>query len=179
MITFKTTLSNIKSDVPKGQFIVQFFLAYFFNPGFRVLLNHRLGKFFYFSKNPILKLIALRYKQKLVVKRSCDISYKCQIEKGVKFPHPLGIVIGEGVVIKDDVKIWQQVTLGSHGKIGQGLNYPVIESGVKIFSGAKVIGGIKVGSYSIIGANSVVLQDIPSNSVAVGAPAKIIKTNDK
>lgn len=59
----------------------------------------------------------------------------------MKLPHPIGIVIGDGVIIKDNVMVFQQVTFGSHGRKEKEMRYPIIESGVKIYAGAKIIGG--------------------------------------
>ena len=91
--------------------------------------------------------------------------------------HGFGVVIGETTVIKNDVLIYQGVTLGgvslTHGK-----RHPTIESNCVIGSGAKVLGDIIIGSESKIGANSVVVQDVPCHSTAVGVPARIIKRKD-
>ncbi|ERM80694.1 hypothetical protein P872_21560 [Rhodonellum psychrophilum GCM71 = DSM 17998] len=87
----------------------------------------------------------------------------------------MGIVIGDKVIIKDNVMIFQQVTFGSHGKKGLIKNYPTIEDGVKIYAGAKIIGGITIGKNAIIGANAVVNIDVPADCVAVGIPCKIIQ----
>src|SRR5690606_21783924 len=141
---------------------------------FRVLLNHRLGKYFYFKRGKIYSLIAKRYKYVLISKRGCDISYNATIGKNLKLPHPTGIVIGDGVRIGDNVKIWHQVTLGSHGKPNQPLAYPIVENGVKIYPGAKVIGSVTVGENAVIGANAVVNIDVPKGATAVGIPCKII-----
>lgn len=84
----------------------------------------------------------------------------------------MGVVIGEGVVVEDDVCIYQNVTLGSHGKKGCPSGYPHIHRGAKIFAGAVLIGKIDVGENAIIGANSVVLSDVPPDSIAVGVPYK-------
>ena len=96
----------------------------------------------------------------------------------MKLPHPIGIVIGDGVVVKDDVMIFQHVTLGSHGKNKKEMQYPTVESGVIIYPGVKIIGGVTIGENAIIGANSVVNIDVPANSTAVGVPCKIL-TNKK
>ena len=176
MVSFKTTLFDIKNDLlGNGKWYKIFVVSYLYNPRFRILLNHRIGKFFFKSNNFLLRQIGIYYKTRLITKRSCDISYNAYIGKRLRMPHPIGIVIGEGSVIKDDVMIFQQVTLGSHGKKGSlTKQYPVIETGVKIFTGAKIIGGVTIGENSIIGANAVVNIDVPSNSVAVGIPCKII-----
>ncbi|KFI26931.1 serine acetyltransferase [Haematobacter missouriensis] len=95
--------------------------------------------------------------------------------KGVHFPHPTGIVIGEGVVIGDKVTIYQNVTLGG-ARLGdwQKNNYPEIGSNTVIFAGAVIVGRVKIGAGCTIGANSVVLTDVPDGATAVGAPARIL-----
>jgi len=105
---------------------------------------------------------------------SCDISPKAVIGMNFKMPHPLCVVIGDGVVVGDDVKIWQQVTLGSHGKKGHEMSYPVIENGARIYVGSTIIGGVTVGENALIGAHSLVLADVPAGKTAVGSPAKVL-----
>jgi len=174
MITLKETVTAIKNDLAYKT-IPGFVKSYLYNAGFRVLLNHRIGKYLYHSRFILFRQIANYYKMRLITKRNCDISYKCKIGKNVRLPHPLGIVIGDNVVISDNVKIWQQVTFGSHGKKGEEMSYPVIEKNVKIFAGAKLFGNINIGENSVVGANAVVNISVPSNSVAVGIPCKIIQ----
>ena len=174
-MTWKNLHSEIIGDLPKEKKNFQGFLYnYFFSLSFRLLLNYRLGKYFHFSRWKILKLLGIRYKIIQLQRRNCEISYKSTIGKNVKFAHPLGVVVGSGVVIEDGVTIWQQVTLGSHGR-DEEKNYPIIGKHAKIHAGAKIIGGVNVGEYSIIGANAVVLTDVPNNGIAVGVPARIIQ----
>lgn len=178
-MTLKELVSDIRYDMKDSCKIKSIISFYLFNPSFRLLLNFRIGKYLSSSRWKIKRLISARFHYKQVIKRNCQISFNATIGKGVKFPHPVGIIIGEGVVIKNNVIIWQQVTLGSHGKKGQRLDYPVIGNNVKLFAGAKIFGGITIGDNSIVGANAVVLKDIPENSVAVGVPAHIIQVNNK
>ncbi len=102
-----------------------------------------------------------------------DIHPGAQIGRRVFIDHGIGVVIGETTIIGDDVLIYQQVTLGgvslSHGK-----RHPTIQNGVVIGAGAKVLGNITIGANSKIGANSVVVKDVPPNSTAVGIPAKVV-----
>jgi serine O-acetyltransferase len=102
-----------------------------------------------------------------------DIHPAATIGQRVFIDHAVGVVIGETTIIGDDVLIYQQVTLGgvslSHGK-----RHPTIENNVVIGAGAKVLGNITIGEHSRIGANSVVLQDVPAHSTAVGIPARVI-----
>ncbi|EKB48327.1 serine O-acetyltransferase [Cecembia lonarensis] len=166
LITFDLPNSSVKS----------FLRFYFFDPTYRLLLNYRLGKFFINSNFWILRIIGKIYKRNMIIKRSCQISYKSTLGKNLKFPHPLGIVIGDEVVIGDNVIIFQSVTIGSHGSRDKRKSYPIIESGVKIYAGAKVIGGITIGENAIIGANSLVNKNVPPGSIAVGIPCRIINS---
>lgn len=175
MISIKETITEIEGDLlEKHKGFKNFLVSYLFSPRFRVLLNHRLGKYFYNRDNFILRQIGKYYKVRLITKRNCDISYNAVIGKGLKMPHPIGVVIGEGVVIKENVTIFQQVTFGSHGRRGENFEYPIVESGVVIYAGAKIIGGITIGENVLIGANSVVNISVPPNSIAVGVPCKIL-----
>ena len=151
------------------------FLIPYFSITSRILKNYIAGKE-RIAKEGYLNSLVLKFlKYKMIKKWGCHISYKCKIGKNIKFPHPLGIVIGDGVVIGDNVKIWQNVTIGSDGRKEGIFNYPIIGDNVKIYAGAVIIGGISVGDGAIIGANAVVLQNVPPNSIAVGIPAKIIQ----
>jgi serine O-acetyltransferase len=86
----------------------------------------------------------------------------------------LGVVIHERVEIGDNCTISQHVTLGGTSK-KRGV--PRLGNNVYIGAGAKVLGPVNIGSFSVIGANAVVVSDIPDNSLAVGVPAKVIRTN--
>lgn len=176
MNSFSQTLSDIKGDLlGKNNSFKVFLVSYLYSPRFRLLLNYRLGKYFFKSNNSLIRQLGNYYKARMVVKRGCDISYNSIIGKNFKMPHPIGVVIGDGVVIKDNVMVFQQVTFGSHGKKGKKLEYPTIENGVKIYAGAKIIGGVTVGENAVIGTNTVVNINVPPNSIAVGIPCKILK----
>ncbi|MBD8500639.1 serine O-acetyltransferase [Paenibacillus arenosi] len=90
--------------------------------------------------------------------------------------HGMGVVIGETCIIGDDVVIYQGVTLGGTGK-EKGKRHPTIGDNVVIGSGAKVLGSFTVGDNSNIGANSLVLREVPSNCTVVGNPGRIVKQN--
>jgi len=103
-----------------------------------------------------------------------DIHPAATIGQRVFIDHGVGVVIGETAIIEDDVLIYQGVTLGgvslTHGK-----RHPTIKKGAVIGAGAKVLGNIVIGEYAKIGANSVVVKEVPSCSTAVGIPAHIIE----
>lgn len=106
---------------------------------------------------------------------SSDISCKASIPSDVIFVHGHDIVIGENVVIGKGCKIFNGVTLGNKDTESSENQQPTIGNNCVVSTGAKILGGLMVGDNCIIGANSVVLTDIPSNSVAVGVPARVIK----
>ena len=103
-----------------------------------------------------------------------DIHPAAIIGKRVFIDHGFGVVIGETTIIEDDVLIYQGVTLGgvslTHGK-----RHPTVKKGAVIGAGAKILGNITIGEYAKIGANSVVIKEVPDCSTAVGIPAHIIE----
>lgn len=106
---------------------------------------------------------------------SCEIPVNVKIGKRTILKHNgLGVVIHEHAIIGEDVVIMQNVTIG--GRNGRGA--PTIGNNVFIGVGACILGNVKVGNYSSIGANAVVIMDIPDHAVAVGVPAKVIKINN-
>lgn len=108
------------------------------------------------------------------------ISSNAIIGNGLKLPHPTGIVIGNGVIIGSNVMIFQHVTLGG-ARIGdyQDNNYPSIGNNVVIFAGAVIVGKITIGDNATIGANAVVLNDVPAGTTCVGIPGKIVQKKIK
>ena len=113
------------------------------------------------------KLVSDIYCHKIEKKYQCRITPGAKIGKHLTIPHPNGIVVGKGREIGDNVTIYHQVTIGqNHGK------YPVIGNNVIIYAGAKIVGGIRVGDNCIVGANAVVIDDVPENNILGGVPAK-------
>ncbi|MDU1855059.1 MAG: serine O-acetyltransferase EpsC, partial [Clostridium baratii] len=101
-----------------------------------------------------------------------------KIGKGLFIDHGMGVVIGETAEVGDNVTIYHGVTLGGTGK-DKGKRHPTVKDNVIIGAGAKVLGPITIGNNVKVGANSVVLKDVPDNATAVGMPAKIIIKDKK
>lgn len=120
------------------------------------------------------KTAVLRHRFWSVV-TGADIPINARIGGGLLLPHPNGIVIHPDVVIGPNCLIFQQVTLGSRGTGG----VPVIGGHVDIGAGAKVLGNIRIGNDVVIGANAVVLCDVPDNHVAMGIPATVKPRNEE
>jgi len=146
-------------------------LELFFNyPGVWALFFYRISNALYRHKIPYLPRLISAIGQFLTV---VDIHPAATIGRRVFIDHGVGIVIGETAVIEDDVLIYQQVTLGGVS-LEKGKRHPTIKSGTVIGAGAKILGNIIIGNNVKIGANSVVVKNVPDNSTAIGIPARII-----
>ncbi len=111
----------------------------------------------------------------VILKRQNNID--CHIPDSTIFPHPFGIVIHPKAKIGGNCVINQGVTIGNRKGLNAGT--PSIGNGVHIFSNAVILGNVKIGNNSIIGACSLVLHDVPPNSVVYGIPAKVIRKVEK
>lgn len=102
------------------------------------------------------------------VTSGADIPLTCLIGGGLLLPHPNGVVIHPEARIGPNCLIFQQVTLGTVGSGG----VPVVGGHVDIGAGARLLGPVVVGDHAVIGANAVVVHDVPAHHVAVGIPAR-------
>lgn len=111
-------------------------------------------------------------------KHSVLISNFAQVPSSVQFVHPIGIVVGRGVKLGENVKIFQNVTLGGR-EIGSTDRdeFPSVGDNTVIFAGAVIIGNVRIGRNCVVGANAVVTTDLPDNSTAVGAPARVVSVH--
>lgn len=102
-----------------------------------------------------------------------EIHPGARIGSGVFIDHGMGLVIGETAEVGDDVTLYQGVTLGGTS-LKREKRHPTLERDVVVGTGAAVIGAIRVGEGARIGAGSVVVTEVPPNSVVVGVPGKVI-----
>lgn len=107
-----------------------------------------------------------------------EIHPSATIGRGLFIDHGMGVVIGETAVIGKNVTLFQGVTLGGTGK-EHGKRHPTIGDNVVIGAGAKVLGNITIGNDSMVGANAVVIRDVPEHSTVVGVPGRITRIKDR
>lgn len=128
------------------------------------------------NQNSILEKLAI---WRLATAYHILISPETKILGKIILPHPQNIVLGRGVVIEDNVTIYQDVTVGvrsfDEAKGFAAPQYPVLCSDACIFAGAKIIGGIRVGNKAIVGCNAVVTHDVEDRMIVAGVPAKDIR----
>jgi serine O-acetyltransferase len=116
-----------------------------------------------------MKIAVLRHRFWSVI-TGADIPINCKIAGGLRIPHPNGIVIHPDAEIGPNCLLFQQVTIGdSQGAV------PLLGGHVDVGAGAKLIGKITIGDHAKIGANAVVMKDVPSGATAVGIPARIVR----
>jgi len=99
-----------------------------------------------------------------------DIPLTCKIGGGLRIPHPNGIVIHANAEIGPNCLLFQQVTIGDAGGV------PSLSGHVDVGAGAKLLGPIRVGEHARIGANAVVMCDVPPGATAVGIPARVVSS---
>lgn len=165
------------SNVTKNDPAISSRLELFFNyPGVWAIFWYRIAHRLYCNNFKALARIIMGINQIIT---HIDIHPGATIGRRVFIDHGTGVVIGQTAVIEDDVLIYQGVTLGGVS-LTAGKRHPTIQRGVVIGAGAKILGNITIGENSKVGANSVVVRNVPPNSTAIGIPAHVIqKGRDK
>jgi serine O-acetyltransferase len=146
-------------------------------PGFRAVAVHRFGNWRMNVRLKILRApLSILYRMMF---RRCrnrygiELPYAVRLGRRVVIEHQNGIVIHGESVIGDDCIIRQGVTLGAKS-VDRPHDAPRLGRGVEVGAGAKILGAVAIGDDAIVGANAVVLCDVPPGATAVGVPAKII-----
>ena len=140
-------------------------------PGVQALLAHRVAHGMQGLGVPVLPR-SISFASRLVT--GIEIHPHAQIGQGLFIDHGSGVVIGETAEIGDDVTLYQGVTLGGTG-FATGKRHPTVEDNVTVGAGAKLLGAITIGHGAKIGANTVVVHDVPPNSTVVGNPGHPVR----
>jgi len=139
--------------------------------GFHALIAYRLAHWLHVWGVPSLPRLISQVARLFT---GVEIHPAAKIGRGFFIDHGMGVVIGETAEIGDYVTLFQGVTLGGTGK-ERGKRHPTLGNHVVVGAGAKILGGITIGDNVKIGANSVVLKSVPTNSTVIGVPARVIK----
>ena len=144
--------------------------------GLWAMLAYRFGQWRYRVRPALLrKPLSFLYKIAKIASQiltGIDLPCETRVGRRLKFEHFGGIIVSGDTVIGDDVIIRNGVTIGLKRTGSPGA--PVIGNRVDIGTGAKILGRIHIGNDAVIGANAVVLQDVPAHALAVGIPARIL-----
>jgi len=144
-------------------------------PGVHALLAHRVAHALHDAGVPLLPRVIAALARAIT---GIEIHPAARIGNGFFIDHGMGVVIGETAEIGDDVTLYQGVTLGGTG-FATGKRHPTVQDNVTIGSGAKMLGPITVGHGAKIGANSVVIHDVPPNTTVVGNPGHPVRVEGR
>jgi len=143
--------------------------------GVQALLAHRVAHALYESEVPLVPR-ALAFGSRAIT--GVEIHPAARIGSDFFIDHGAGVVIGETAEIGDRVTLYQGVTLGGTG-FARGKRHPTVGDDVTIGSGAKLLGPVEIGHGAKVGANTVVIADVPSNSTVVGNPGHPVRVEGK
>jgi serine O-acetyltransferase len=144
-------------------------------PGLHALLAHRLAHALYGAGVPFAPRLIAAVARSLT---GIEIHPAALIGARFVIDHGMGVVIGETAEIGDDVTLYQGVTLGGTG-FATGKRHPTVQDNVTVGSGAKMLGPITIGHGAKIGANTVVIHDVPPNTTVVGNPGHPVRVEGR
>ena len=171
-IFFSDEIKAVKDRDPAAKNSLEIILLY---SGLHAIVMYRISHKLWQWKLPFFLWAVSQFAKFLT---AIEIHPGATIGKGLFIDHGTGVVIGETAVIGNNVTLFQGVTLGGTGK-ETGKRHPTINDNVVIGTGAKVLGNITVGNNAYIGANAVVIRNVPPNSTVVGVPGHITKQDGK
>lgn len=161
----KRDIESVFERDPAAKSVLEILLCY---PGVHALIFHRVAHFFWTKKFFVLGRFISHIGRFIT---GIEIHPGAKIGSGFFIDHGMGVVIGETAEIGDNCTLYHGVTLGGTS-LKKEKRHPTLGNNVVIGAGAKVLGPFKVGDNSKIGANSVVIREVPPNSTVVGIPAK-------
>jgi len=168
---FKTMRNDIQVALerdPAARNWLEVLLCY---TGVHAIWGHRVTHWFWEHR---LKLLARWLAQINRFFTGIEIHPGARIGEGVFIDHGMGVVIGETAEIGKNVTLYHGVTLGGVS-LKKGKRHPTLEDGVVVGAGAQILGGITLGECSRVGANAVVVESVPRDSVVVGVPGRVVE----
>jgi len=171
-IVFRNEVNAVFDRDPAASSYLDVLLTY---AGLHAIIAYRISHFLYTLRIPLVPRIISQTARFFT---GIEIHPGTVIGTGFFIDHGMGVVIGQTAIIGNNVTIFQGVTLGGTGK-EKGKRHPNIEDNVVIGAGAKVLGNITIGMNSYIGANAVVIKDVPENSTIVGVPGRVTRQDGK
>lgn len=165
----KEEVNNIRSKDPAPKSFMEVVICY---SGLHAVIIHKLTHWLYMHKRYLSARIISQITRWLT---GIEIHPGAKIGRRLFIDHGMGVVIGETAEIGDGVTIYHGVTLG--GVSTEAIKrHPTLGNNVIIGAGAKLLGPIMIGDNSKVGANSVVLKDVPKDSTVTGIPGKVVNT---
>ena len=160
-------LDAARNQDPSARSLVEIALGY---PGVHAVWIHRIAHRMW--QEPVLRLPARLLSQAVRALTGVEIHPGAQLGRRLFIDHGMGVVIGETAVVGDDVLLFHGVTLGGKSML-HGKRHPTLGDNVTVGAGAKILGPVFIGTGVQVGANAVVITDVPNDHTAVGIPARI------
>lgn len=167
-VLFKEEVKSTKEKDPAAKNILEILILY---PSLQAIVLYRVAHPLWTMGIPFLPRAISQFARLFT---GIEIHPGAKIGRGLFIDHGMGVVIGETTIIGNNVTLFQGVTLGGTGK-ETGKRHPTLGSNIVVGAGANILGNITIGDNSYIGANAVVLRDVPPNSTVVGVPGHVTK----
>jgi serine O-acetyltransferase len=164
--TLRNDIRSVFERDPAARSTLEVILAY---PGLHALWFHRRAHWLWNHRMPLLGRLLSHIGRSLT---GIEIHPGARIGPGFFIDHGMGVVIGETAELGANVTLYHGVTLGGTSW-NKGKRHPTIEDDVVIGAGAKILGPITIGARTRVGANAVVVKDVPPDSVVVGIPGRV------
>ena len=171
-VLFAEEIRSTRERDPAARGTIEILLLY---PGLHAVILYRIAHFLSNRRIPFLPRAVSQFARLMT---GIEIHPGAQIGRGLFIDHGMGVVIGETTIIGKNVALFQGVTLGGTGK-ETGKRHPTLKDNIVVGAGAKILGNITIGSNAYVGANAVVLKDVPPNTTIVGVPGRITKQDGK
>jgi len=168
---FKTLKADLDAALSRDPAARNKFEVAFLYSGLHAIWAHRIAHWFWTHK---LLFIARSISQLSRFITGIEIHPGAKIGTGFFIDHGMGVVIGETTEVGENVTLYHGVTLGGVST-EKGKRHPTIHNNVVVGAGAKILGAIEIGESSRVGANAVVVNPVPENSVVVGVPGQIVR----
>ncbi|GEL96162.1 serine O-acetyltransferase EpsC [Cellulomonas composti] len=165
--TLREDLQAARDRDPAARSLLEVALAY---PGVHAIWTYRLAHLMWHE--PSLRLPARLLSQFVRALTGIEIHPGARLGRRLFIDHGMGVVIGETAEVGDDVVLFHGSTLGGKS-MRKGKRHPTLGDHVVVGAGAKILGPVWIGDGVQVGANAVVIHDVPAGAIAVGVPAKI------
>ena len=172
---FKNLIDDIDSIMARDPAARSRLDVVFSYPGFHAMMFYRMAHSLWGWRLLFLGRLVSHFGRWLT---GIEIHPGAEIGRRLFIDHGMGVVVGETAILGDDVTLYQGVTLGGTSLAG-GKRHPTLEHGVVVGAGAQVLGPVTIGAGARIGANAVVLKDVPSDVTMVGIPARVVQARPK
>ncbi len=174
MTSLRSALTLLREDLqaardrdPAARSLVEIALGY---SGVHAVWAHRITHRMW--REPLLRMPARLLSQAARILTGIEIHPGARLGRRLFIDHGMGVVIGETAVVGNEVLLFQGVTLGGRS-MRHGKRHPTLGDNVTVGAGAKILGAVSIGSRVQVGANAVVITDVPPDHIAVGIPARI------